>query len=300
MRHSSSTPHSQRTAACASCLGVLWLSAWLSGCQAGGESIASPDHTPCSGPPAVGEQRVELIDVGGFSLYADIQGAAAMGLPVVIFDAGAGETHEVWQSENVQQSIAAHALTLSYDRAGLGRSEASGRPATALEQALQLRRLLEQAELPPPYLLVSHSASGFSARVFADLYPQEVYGVVLVDSSHEDMTEGEWQLVTYVDVSSNPEITYAEFQQSAEQVRDTRTRDRLRHTPLSVLSATCHGNCTAGISIVDEEGWMEFQRDLVSLSYRGLHRIAPPGSEHHLMTTQPQMVIDGICEILAL
>lgn len=239
-----------------------------------------------------------MADIGGFSLYYEIHGTRRAGRPVVVFDHGGGEDHMPWLAANVQQAIAQATLTVSYDRAGQGQSEDSNLPKTAAEQARQLRELLIELGLPPPYLLVSHSIAGLNARVFADEYPGEVHGVVFVDSSHEGMNEGEWQPITAADVSSSGEMNYAEFSQSAQQARDTRTRDFLRDKPIAVLSATCHGPCNNGVSIVDEEGWMEFQRDIASLSTYSVHVVAPPGSEHHLMTTQPQLVIDGICGTL--
>jgi pimeloyl-ACP methyl ester carboxylesterase len=239
-----------------------------------------------------------MADIGGFSLYYEIHGALRAGRPVVVFDHGGGEDHVPWQAENVQQAIAQATLTVSYDRAGQGQSEEGNLPKTAAEQARQLRELLAALGLPGPYLLVSHSIAGLNARVFADLYPADVHGVVFVDSSHEGMNEGEWQPITAADVSSSGEMNYAEFSESARQASDSRARDRLRLKPTAVLSATCHGPCDNGVSIVNEEGWMEFQRDIASLSDYSLHVVAPPGSEHHLMTTQPQMVIDGICATL--
>ena len=253
----------------------------------------------CQARPGAQTVRAEKVDVGGFGLFVDIQGRRAIGRPTVVFDHGAGETHATWQAMDVQQFIAQSNLTISYDRAGLGQSDDSGLPKTAAEQARQLHVLLQKAEMPPPYLLVVHSIAGLNARVYADLYPDELYGVVFVDSSHEGMNEGEWQPITAADVSSAGEMTYEEFEITVEQVKDSRTRDRLRHTPITVLSATCHGPCDNGASIVNEDGWMEFQRDIATLSSDSVHVVAPPGSEHHLQTTQPQMVIDGICEILS-
>ncbi len=260
---------------------------------AGGSAVAQ--CLPQAGTPVSSTGKT---DVGGFSLYADIQGISVAGEPTVVFDSGAGEDHTPWQARNVQQAIAQTHLTVSYDRAGLGQSDESNLPKTAVEQSKQLHALLQNSALPAPYLLVSHSLAGLNARVFADLYPDEVYGVVFVDSSHEGLNEGEWQPITAADVSSSGEMSYEEFSETAQQAEDSRQGDKLRNRPITVLSATCHGPCQEGVSIVDESGWMEFQRDIATLSDNSVHTVAPPGSEHHLMTTQPQMVIDGICEIL--
>jgi pimeloyl-ACP methyl ester carboxylesterase len=281
---------------------ALWLTSLLAlpACSDSPRAVTDePIAAACSPSLLTPVSRAGKIDVGGFGLHADIQGVPVAGAPTVVFDSGAAEDHAVWQAADVQQTLAQSALTVSYDRAGLGQSDESGLPRTAAEQARQLHLLLHNAALPAPYLLVSHSIAGMNARVFADLYPDEVHGVVFVDSSHEGMNEGTWQPITIVDVSSSGEMSYEEFTQTVEQTRDTRAADRLRDKPISVLSATCHGPCSNGVSIVDESGWMEFQNDLATLSDDAVHVVAPPGSEHHLMTTQPQMVIDGICGILA-
>lgn len=280
---------------------MLLLVALLALTACNGSSPTAASHaiaTGCRPLPGTSLSHTGTTDVGGFGLYADIQGVQVAGRPTVVFDSGAGEDHTVWHRTNVQQTIAAAALTVSYDRAGLGQSDQSNLPKTAAEQARQLHALLENSGLPAPYLLVSHSIAGMNARVFADLYPDEVHGVVFVDSSHEGINEGTWQPITIVDVTSSGEMSYLEFTETVQQTKDSRVGDRLRHKPITVLSATCHGPCRNGISIVDESGWMEFQKDIATLSDDSVHTIAPPGSEHHLMTTQPQMVIDGVCQTL--
>lgn len=253
--------------------------------------------TGCQPHPGTPPSRTGKTDVGGFGLFTDVQGTYVAGKPTVVFDSGAGEDHAVWQAQNVQQTIAQSFLTVSYDRAGLGQSDESNLPKTAAEQSRQLHVLLQNSALPAPYLFVSHSIAGMNVRVYADLYPDEVYGVVFVDSSHEGINEGKWQPITIVDVTSSGEMSYLEFNETAQQTKDSRGGDRLRNKPITVLSATCHGPCRNGISVVDESGWMEFQNDIATLSDNSVHTIAPPGSEHHLMSTQPQMLIDGICEI---
>jgi len=73
-----------------------------------------------------------------------------------------------------------------HDRAGLGWSDAAPAPRASLEIVEDRHALLENAQIPPPCVLVGHSLGGFNARVFAWRYPHEVAGMVLVDSSHPD------------------------------------------------------------------------------------------------------------------
>jgi pimeloyl-ACP methyl ester carboxylesterase len=74
----------------------------------------------------------------------------------------------------------------TYDRAGTGMSDPrpkqAGTPTAAL-QAEELHRLLEGAQIEPPYVLVPHSYGGLITRVFADRYREEMAGFVFEDVS---------------------------------------------------------------------------------------------------------------------
>jgi pimeloyl-ACP methyl ester carboxylesterase len=57
---------------------------------------------------------------------------------------------------------------------------------TSLQIVEELHTLLENGEIPPPYVLVGHSFGGWNARLFANRYPEEVVAIVLVDAAHEE------------------------------------------------------------------------------------------------------------------
>jgi len=126
------------------------------------------------------------IDVGGFSLNLNCTGQGQP-QPTVILDSGLGIPAVGWQL--VQTQIAKFARVCSYDRAGYGWSDAGPFPRTSLEIARELHTLLASARVPPPYILVGHSFGGFTVRLFNQLYPAEVAGVVFVDSSEEDQQQ---------------------------------------------------------------------------------------------------------------
>ena len=113
---------------------------------------------------------------GRHSLYVERMGA---GSPSVVFDAALGASSLSWAL--VQPAIAEETLTLSYDRAGLGRSEAGPMPRTASRIVDELRLLLDRAGVPPPFVLVGHSFGGMISRLFASRYLREMAGLVLVD-----------------------------------------------------------------------------------------------------------------------
>lgn len=125
-----------------------------------------------------------LVDVGGYRLHLYCLGE---GSPTVILEAGGGNPWLSWYK--VQPQVAPLSRVCAYDRAGLGWSDPSPRPRTALVITEELHTLLQNAGITGPFVLVGHSLGGMDARMFASRYPSEVTGVVLVDSSHPDQEE---------------------------------------------------------------------------------------------------------------
>ncbi len=126
----------------------------------------------------------KLIAINGNNWHYLIMGK---GHPTVIVDSGSGGTHLDWQL--VQPEVAKFTRILTYDRAGYGWSDLSSEPRTAEQVVSELRQLLREAEIEPPYVLVGMSLGGLFSRLFAYHYPEEVAGMVLVDAAHEKMYE---------------------------------------------------------------------------------------------------------------
>lgn len=101
------------------------------------------------------------------------------GQPTVVLESGFGDTSMSWRK--VQSQISQFTRACSYDRAGLGFSDAARRPSTALNAADDLHRLITVAEIQQPFVLVGHSVGGLYATVYAGLYGADVAGMVLVD-----------------------------------------------------------------------------------------------------------------------
>jgi pimeloyl-ACP methyl ester carboxylesterase len=154
------------------------LLAFLAVCGAAYQAVS--EHADRKRFPQVGRS----FDVGGFSLNLDCTGA---GQPTVILESGLGIPAVGWQL--VQPEVAKFATVCSYDRAGYGWSDGGPFPRTSREIARELHMLLTNAHVPPPYILVGHSFGGFTVRLFNAMYPEEVAGVVFVDSSEEDQEQ---------------------------------------------------------------------------------------------------------------
>jgi pimeloyl-ACP methyl ester carboxylesterase len=83
--------------------------------------------------------------------------------------------------------MASFARVCTYDRAGLGWSEASPKARTASNIVEEFRTLLTRAGVQPPYVLVGHSAGGLYMQLYAHAHPDDVAAMVLVDSAHSEM-----------------------------------------------------------------------------------------------------------------
>lgn len=123
----------------------------------------------------------QMVDIGGYRLHMHVEGE---GTPTVILDAGAGGIGLSW--ELVRPAIAKVTRVVTYDRAGLGWSNPSPKPRKADVMAEELHTLLHNAHIEGKYILVGHSLGGPVARQFAAKYPDEVAGLVMVDSAHEE------------------------------------------------------------------------------------------------------------------
>jgi len=122
-----------------------------------------------------------MVDVGGFRLHTLVRG---QGTPTVLLEPALGGF--ALQYAQIQSAVAAFTRVMAYDRAGQGWSDCSPNPRTPANLAGELKALLGRLDLQPPYVLVGHSFGGLLTRVYAGLHPDEVAGIVLVDSTHED------------------------------------------------------------------------------------------------------------------
>jgi pimeloyl-ACP methyl ester carboxylesterase len=119
----------------------------------------------------------QFVDVGGRRLHVICSGSGA---PSVLIEASGLGT--VLQSAAVQRELATTQRVCSYDRAGLGWSDASPNPATASALELDLEQLLKKIDLPPPLILVASSAGGLDIELFTRKHPELVLGLVWVDA----------------------------------------------------------------------------------------------------------------------
>ena len=129
--------------------------------------------------------RGEMVDVGGYSLHLYCTGEEGGGAPTVVMDSGLGGSVLDWQL--VQPEVAGFTRVCTYDRGGAGWSEPGVQPRTSPQIVEELHTLLGNAGVQEPYVLVGHSFGGTNMQLYASQYPDEVAGMVLVDSALEDL-----------------------------------------------------------------------------------------------------------------
>lgn len=122
-----------------------------------------------------------LVEAGGIQLQLHCSGS---GQPTIVLEAGLGDLLDEWR--RVQPEIAKLARVCAYDRAGYGASDLGTMPRTSRQIATELHTLLRSAGERPPFVLVGSSFGGYNVRVYHGQYPNDVAGMVLVDSTQED------------------------------------------------------------------------------------------------------------------
>ncbi len=254
-----------------------------------------------------------LIDVGGHSLHIHCTGT---GSPTVVLEPGLGEpsTAMAW----IAADVATTTRVCVYDRAGRGWSESASAPQDGVQTATDLHTLLERAGEPGPYVFAGHSAGGIYVLNFADLYPQQVVGVVLLDSMHpEQYTKiASWPafyemfrrasavLPSLARIGVSRAMSQSAYGELPELARDEQrafwstprhnrsVRDEfseIRTAMAQAQSLTSLGNRPLAVVTAKKDaegGWMAAQDELAALSTNSVHQIVAGATHSSLIETE--------------
>lgn len=277
---------------------AMWASPVVS---VGRPAVASPGATP-----TVREgEREGRFDVGGRSLYLRCSGA---GGPTVIFESGSDVTTEAWLP--IQEVLAPSTRSCAYDRANLGLSDPAPTPRSGADFVADLHRLLSTADVPGPYVLVGASLGGLFARLFAQTYPDEVVGMVLLDSAHEDLVPRLSALVGPAMLGPIRSALAGRDDREGfvvdglirddlcAEVRATRAERPFPDMPLTVITPGTFQvlavDALPGWPAAEADGvWLDLQQDLTTLSPVGTLVLAE-GSGHFVQGDRPDLVLAAI------
>lgn len=286
-------------------------------------SAPAPAATAYARPAPPGQ----LVDIGGRRLHVQCKGKPAG--PVVIFEGGLSQYTAHGTYGKAQDLIAAFAQACTYDRAGLGWSDAAPGPRTQQDMIEDLHRLVAAESFKRPLVLVGHSTGGLLARLYARSYPAEVAGVVLVDATPESIVfapgaaQARQGIIAQIDgalngaqeglpVTALPPGTPAEVQMAFTpailrtvkqeyQAIDRVPADRrkpggygdLGDTPLAIIR---RGKTALPPSDEDTQ-WRKAQEAMKGLSTRSFLVVAEH-SGHVIPYEQPQVVADAVQRLL--
>ncbi|MFF5986740.1 alpha/beta fold hydrolase [Prauserella flavalba] len=124
-----------------------------------------------------------LVRVGGRQVHV-LERGPRDATPTVVFESGLASPLQTWTW--VQDAVAAHTRTVSYERAGTGWSEKAPGPRSVPVLAAELDATLRALDVTGPVVLVGHSFGGLVARCYAGRYPERVAGVVFADALHPE------------------------------------------------------------------------------------------------------------------
>lgn len=132
-----------------------------------------------------GQKKGETVRVNGKSIHFLLTGEddRKFGQPLVILESNHASNAETWYK--VIDRLGETTPVLAYDRAGLGQSEAFEELPTPENRTRQLKNLLTELNLDPPYILVGHGWGGILVKDFAQTYPDQVEGMIYLDPMDE-------------------------------------------------------------------------------------------------------------------
>lgn len=251
------------------------------------------------------------------------------GSPSVIFIAGRTDRGAIWnQGENsVFSQVIKFTHACTYDRPGTisivnhdtvipSKSTSVKQPTTPQDGVNDLRALLRSAKIQGPYVLVAHSFGGLIARLYASLYPDEVAGLVLIDTLTEqlfdELTPGQQKL--WINLNSNysreiDEYTTQEktdFQKSFDQMQSA---PRLKAMPVTVLTSDQPYDFKKLIhqGILPKETPIDFETVVFQAHLNGQKKLAAllnakqisdTHAGHYIHTEQPKLVVDTIRSVV--
>lgn len=251
-----------------------------------------------------------MVQVGAHRLEANVFGG---GSPAVVVEPALGGDARAWQS--FAEELGEQTTVVTYNRVPYGASSPAADGRRPGDVAKDLHGMLGGLGIGAPLVLVGHSIGGIFVRAYAAAYIDDVAGMVLVESSHEDQrratrgkTPWKWQIMDFFTI---PDIVLGppgarcggdrwSLIKEFRSFRKLTARDRalfagdLGSRPLIVVTR-CRDNT------ISDRGfwpvWNELHEDLARLSSNSRHVVS--GSPcHHLNEGDPRLILTAVGQVV--
>lgn len=273
--------------------------------QAAASSSASPSVSSSASPgagagPSTGS-TLHMITHDGRRLAFYVTPGSGR---TIVLDAGGGEDHSSWNGLVPELHAATGATVITYDRAGMGRSDVVPGAWNAEGAAGDLAAGLDQLGVTGNVTLVPHSEAGEVATYFAKAHPEMLSGAVLVDADLPPFfTDDE---IDRVVAASRSQVEAAEKdpdtpanRQLIATAEDYRPAHRAFHKlswPDSVpATVIVSGKTPFDGSPVDARRWRDAAASFVAAG-PGRTLVTAEGSSHDVPKDRPALVLKEIEE----
>ncbi len=197
---------------------------------------------------------------------------------------------------------------MTFDRPGLGESPPGESPRTPTQIARELRAVIEALNLVGPLVLVGHSMGGVHVLRYATLYPEQVAGVVILDTPPPHFEERRLALLTSEEREARQQALRIGLERSPAAVRLEREGAQspsawdftgFPHTaPLVVIVADSQDFGALGEQEAHRQLWVEESRAWLDLSENARLSIAE-GSGHMVHHDRPSIVLSVVRAMMA-
>lgn len=210
--------------------------------------------------------------------------------PAIILINGAGGPIEGWSK--LWGELGNENVVFAYNRLGMGKSSKPKEPQTGAVMVSDLKALLLVLKIEPPYLIVGHSLGGFIAHLYALTYPEDIGGIVFLESStiKDVLNDSKRKKVSRSDSFS--EIDHVPT--TIKQIQESGPFPNILITVIAGLKPTLGWIMPKAI----KEARLNHQKELVNLTEQGRLTIAKK-SGHFPQIYEPRLVIDEINKLLS-
>jgi pimeloyl-ACP methyl ester carboxylesterase len=259
----------------------------LAGCS-GDDGEASKKPTPQA-------SKDRMVDVGGRSLHLTCVGS---GTPTVVLENGLDGEESTWT--DVVRAVKADSRVCTYSRANIPPSDSREGKHTAADSVADLRKALKASGETAPYVLVGFSFGGLITQIYAAKHPEDVAGLVLVESNHPDeQDEFEKHLTPeQIDEDRTAANANSEGVDVFASLEEAQGAGALPDVPLVVVTATAAIDWPPGWDPKVFNGLRAQQQRDLATSVPGGTQVMADKSGHDVPHDQPEIVVSAISKVL--